>query len=383
MKLGRQLDVRIIDYISDRKARVVDENNKNPGILLIKGKPNERKNGIIKAWVIQYDRNQGLYLYANAYFGKHDISQGLTERYVGILRKMFDHPEELIDTDISFLKGMCNRCLKKDQWDWFTTYKYLGYPVHPVLREFVADALVQRDKLRTGDYVGLPEFRRKYQFMLSSILFHLTEELEDENLYVDIPIPDFDQIQWKKMSYDSRRNLKIAERIFKKSSLFSLMHYFVTLEQEFDGHFIQPFIDLHRNKLSQTSCHDVRYQRTHDVLVGKSRLTLGAVNFLSAHIKSNNACAKSEAVRMFSDFLELKRDAFSELCSLIAETRVNGIPLPQLRNGLAHGDVDVTAHIDGAAFDNLRSCLLDPPVQIFSRILSNSFQDSVPANLDS
>src|SRR4051794_17097573 len=55
------------------------------------------------------------------------ISRSLADRYVLILRKLSDNPETLIAYDFSCLKGVVNRCLRNDQWDWFTTYKYQGY----------------------------------------------------------------------------------------------------------------------------------------------------------------------------------------------------------------------------------------------------------------
>ena len=33
-----------------------------------------------------------------------------------------------ITDEISCVKGIFNRIIKQDQWDWFTTYMYLDYP---------------------------------------------------------------------------------------------------------------------------------------------------------------------------------------------------------------------------------------------------------------
>jgi hypothetical protein len=92
--------------------------NDNLGILQIKGKLKILKDGTVKCLAaFNMDKKTDVYLYGNAYFGKFSISQGITDRYINILRKLYDNPETLIADDISCLKGMCNRCLKKDQWD--------------------------------------------------------------------------------------------------------------------------------------------------------------------------------------------------------------------------------------------------------------------------
>lgn len=374
MKPGDELRVRIIEHISDKKARVVDVNNNNTGILLIKGRLKVLKDGTVNAWVIQYDKKADTYLYGNAYFGKFSISQKIADRYVRILKKLYDNPETLVDDDISCLKGMCNRCLKKDQWDWLTTYKYLGYPVHPVLREFVADAVVQRDQLREGTYDNLPTFRMKYHSLLSSIMFHLSEDVEVDDQDVDVPISALDQTLWRRMSFESRKNIKMVERIHDKSSLYTLMHYFVTLEQEFGDHFIQPFLDSYRSESSQMWCLQDHYQRTHDILTGKSHFTLGTVYFLGEFVDSRRARANSEAIQKFFEFLGEKKDEFITICSLIGTERINGFSLSKLRNGLAHGDADVISHIDKSTFGNLHSYLFDPPQQVLKRILLNSMK---------
>ena len=372
MKPGDELCVRIVEHISETKAQVVDLNNGNPGVLLIKGKLKTQKDGTVNAWVLQHDQKAGIYLYGNAYFGKFSISQGITDKYIRVLKTLYEKPETLAADDISCLKGMCNRCLKKDQWDWFTTYKYLGYPSYPLLREFVADTMIQRNQLRDGVYDNIPIFRNKYHVLLSSIMFHLSEDVEVNDQDIDIPIPAFDATLWKRMSFESRKNIKMVERIHLKSSLYTLMHYFVTLEQEFQNHFIQPFLDAYISEAPQMQCLQAKYQLTHEILVGKEHFTLGAVFFLGKFVNSGKARSSSEALQMFFDFLNEKRDEFITICSLISDEQINGIPLSKLRNGLAHGDPDVISKIDVSTFSNLHSYLFDPPQQVLKRILLNS-----------
>jgi len=374
MQAGDEIRVRIIEHISDKKARVVDVNNDNPGIIQIKGNLKILKDGTVNAWVLQDDKKAGMYQYGNAYFGKFSISRKIADRYVSILNKLYDNPETIVADDISSLKGMCNRCLKKDQWDWFTTYKYLGYPVQHTLREFVADAVVQRDQLREGIYDNLPTFRMKYHGLLSSIMFHLSQDVEVDDQDIDVPIPAFDKILWERMSFESRKNIKMAVKIHNKSSRYTLMHYFVTLEQEFQNHFIQPYIASYKNKSSEMRCLQNRYQRTHDTLTGKSHFTLGTVYFLGEFVNSVEARASSDAIQMYFEFLGEKMSEFITICSIIGTERINGVSLSKLRNGLAHGDTDVISTINVSTFSNLHSYLFDPPQQVLKRILLNSMK---------
>jgi hypothetical protein len=375
MKTGDELRVKLIERVNDTKAHVVDVENGNPGILLIKGQLRVKSDGTINAWLIQHDGREGTYTYGNAYFGKFSISRSLADRYVAILRKLYNNPEVLGADDLSCLKGMANRCLKKDQWDWFTTYKYLGYPIHPILRKFVADAVVQRHLLKQGRHDGLPRFRAAHHNLLSSIRFHLSEDIEvdDDD---DVPVPGIDRDLWGRMSFESRTNIKMAERIHAKSSLYTLMHYFVALEQEFRRHFIEPFKDFYGSRFLRMSCPQERYQRTHDVLTGRSPFTLGTVRFLGEFVGNKRACESSEAIQKFAHFLGKSKSEFADVCSLIATQPIGGVPLPQLRNALAHGDESVISRLDVTTFDGVRSLLFDPSKQVMVRILSNSLRFS-------
>ena len=374
MKLGDEVRVKIIDYISDTKARVTDVSNENPGILMIKGNLRVLKDGTVNAWVIQHNKKTGEYKYGNAYFGKFSISRAISERYKSILRSLYESPEKITADDISYLKGMCNRCLKKDQWDWFTTYKYLGYPVFPLLREFVKDSVNLRDQIRNGNYDNLSVFRGKYHNLLSSMLFHLSEDIEVDDQDVDIPIPDFDMTLWKRMSIESRKNIITAERLTDKSSLYILMHYFVTLEQEFRIHFIEPFVDSLTKEPSEIECYQDTYKRTHDILLGKVDFTLGTIYFLGKFVSNQQARVNSMAIRMFYEFLGQKTDEFVTICSMISTDSINGIPLPKIRNGLAHGDAAIISNINKSTFIYLRSYLLYPPKHVIKRILLNSMK---------
>jgi len=380
MKPGDQVRVKLVERLSDARARVAEVDSGKLGTLLIKGELRVRNDGTVNAWVMGHDDKDGMYTCGNAYFGKFSISRSLADRYVVILRKLYDNPEALIADDFSCLKGMVNRCLKKDQWDWFTTYKYLGYPTHQVLRKFVADAVTHRNLLREGHRDDVPRFREEHHRLLSSILFHLSEDVEVDDESVDVPPPGLDRDLWGRLSFDSRTNIKMAERIHAKSSLYSLMHYFVALEQEFREHLVQPFTALYGANSCSLRCSQPAYQRTHDVLTGRSPFTLGNVRFLGDFVSSRQACEDSEAIQKFSHFLGNRRSEFVAVCSLIATQPIGGVPVPRLRNAVAHGDALVVSRLDATALDDLRSLFFAPPRQVIRRILSCSMRLSEATN---
>ena len=377
MNEGDMVFVRILERIDNRKALVVEADGEHHGVLNIKGNLKIRTDGRIRAWVMQLNRD-GSYTFGNSYFGKFNISKGIADKYVDAIKRLYDNPDSVKDSDFSLLKGMCNRCLKKDQWDWFTTYKYLGYPGRDELRNFVNDAVVQRNKLRNGDSSGVRGFRSKYHFMLGSIMFHLSEGIEVDDHDVDVPIPSFKLAQWQLLSFESRKNLKIAERVYQKSSRYILMHYFVTLEQELIKHYVQPFISARKHTQEHGQCFGEKYQRTHNILIGKSPFTLGSVRFFGKFVANADACAQSDAIRAFSELLGPERKQFVELCELIANKTVSGLTLTKLRNGLAHGKPEVLSRVDNGTFVQLRRSLLESPDQILAKVLAGSLKRQIP-----
>lgn len=374
MNVGDQVRLHLIKRVSDKKARVIEVTTGAEGILLIKGELRIRKDGTVSAWVMPPGPRDDSHLFGNAFFGKFSILESTSGRYTSIIKKLFDNPETLLPEDISTLKGMCNRCIKRDQWDWFTTLQYLGYPSITVLRSFVAEAIRQRDHLRAGRFDELTAFRERFELMLSSMLFHLSEDLDVEEADLDIPIPLLESILWSRMSSESRKNIKFAERIHGKFSRYLLMHYFVTLEQEFNDHFVQPFLEHTRAAGLQPTCTQERYQRTHDLLTGKSPLTLGSISFLGELSASRRACQASQAIQGFAEFLGHRAENFATLCALISKVEVSGISLPKLRNGLAHGDRDVVGRLDAAAFGLVRGIMFEAPHRLLYRVLTLSLK---------
>jgi cold shock CspA family protein len=78
-------------------------------------------------------------------------------------------PPEDVDLDhLSELKGMFNRCLRRDQWDWFTVHTELGRPEHKSMRQIVGALVGLRRAIKDGDAESVERF--KVQLIRSSFL---------------------------------------------------------------------------------------------------------------------------------------------------------------------------------------------------------------------
>ena len=373
MSPGQQVKLKIVDRLSEKKALVEEVSRGHTGLLIIKGELRINKSGIINAWVLEEPKGSSSadYLFGNSYFGKFSISQSISDNYCRIIKSLY-RGEKVTDGDISILKGMFNRCIKKDQWDWFTTYKYLGYPNDQTLRGFVHDSVRQRNLLREGTYTELHKFFQKYQHYLSSILFHISEVDSSEDFDTSEAPLTITSCYWERLSEGSKKNIILAERIHGEASIFVLMHYFVTLEQEFVANFITPFLDKLDAEIVESPCSNERYLRTHDILRGAAHFSLGAASFIGGVTKSNKAPRASNVIEQFQIFISNREEEFREICTLIESTEISGMKIPTLRNSLAHGDMQAISSLSTQTMTELRSALFEEPCNILNRLLSAS-----------
>lgn len=77
-------------------------------------------------------------------FGMAPISDRMQIRYDIAVQTMLDMLAGNLTIDeinleaLSDLKGMFNRCIRQDQWDWFSVYTELGTPTHYDMKKIVA-----------------------------------------------------------------------------------------------------------------------------------------------------------------------------------------------------------------------------------------------------
>lgn len=85
-------------------------------------------------WVYRTNSVENKYWVSDSNFGRMPISDRLRPRYIraaramlGVLASTSSCDDSILD-DLSEMKGIFNRCRKKDQWDWLTLYHYLEAP---------------------------------------------------------------------------------------------------------------------------------------------------------------------------------------------------------------------------------------------------------------
>ena len=109
------------------------------------------------------------------------ISSRMRERYNGAVQTVGDFIagrlslEEVPPESFSELKGMFNRCVRQDQWDWFTVYSEFGRPPIPRMRDIAEElfslrrACLEKDRELVANSVerlcrlGLRELLGTYQ----------------------------------------------------------------------------------------------------------------------------------------------------------------------------------------------------------------------------
>ena len=109
-------------------------------------------------------------------FGMAPISQTMRERYDLAIQSIFQlmiDKSHLIDFDInclSELKGMFNRCIREDQWDWFSVHSELGFPPKGQMRLIVNDIVNLRNSIKENI-----ETESILQRLISNNLFKILE----------------------------------------------------------------------------------------------------------------------------------------------------------------------------------------------------------------
>jgi hypothetical protein len=85
-------------------------------------------------WVYRTNFREQRYWVSDSSFGRMPISDGLRPRYLRAARTLLVVLEPTwkceisVVEDLAEMKGIFNRCHKKDQWDWLTLYHYLEDP---------------------------------------------------------------------------------------------------------------------------------------------------------------------------------------------------------------------------------------------------------------
>ena len=95
-------------------------------------------------WVYGIVLERKLILLSDSQFGRLPISDRMRPRYIHAIRSalhVLTYPqdaESVSPEDLSEVKGMFNRCIRKDQWDWLTVYRVLDRPSFSILQKTVS-----------------------------------------------------------------------------------------------------------------------------------------------------------------------------------------------------------------------------------------------------
>jgi hypothetical protein len=134
-------------------------------------------------WIFSVDENKRLVLLSNSDFGRLPISDRMRPRYASaladILRMLSEEGEEPgipLAPSISEVKGMINRCLRKDQPDWLSAYKALGRPAWGWMRRTVGVLDRLRRALRDADEAAVAAARSELRKLGAAERFRAARE---------------------------------------------------------------------------------------------------------------------------------------------------------------------------------------------------------------
>ena len=195
---------------------------------------------------------------------------------------------------------------------------------------------------------------------------------------MDEKVKQFKEI-WDQLDKTTKKDIKVSFSMFEKFDSFDLALFPMlrSLEHEMNQNFFIPF---HSSTIYQSIeepiCNKNNYKKTHDALIIRpnSHPTMGNIAFIGRAINDRKALESSNVIRAFSAFLDDKRNEFMKICRDLDTYRIGleKFKLVELRNGIAHGDDNITMKIDKSCYEDVRKVLYEPPVQILTQIIKNS-----------
>lgn len=121
-------------------------------------------------------------------FGMAPISIRMRPRYDEAVQTgltFLEGQQTDVDIDkVSELKGMFNRCLRQDQWDWFTVFEELGLPDDRFLRQIPQGLVELRKAVQNEDTLSLNQIReRLIRCNLLTYLYHYQNGLPSDPVF--------------------------------------------------------------------------------------------------------------------------------------------------------------------------------------------------------
>lgn len=150
-----------------------------------------------------------------------------------------------------------------------------------------------------------------------------------------------------------------------------------SVEREFIVNFIVPFQESNfYYEIEEPFCDKKRYCITHKILMVGGKPTMGNIPFLGRSVLDSKAMKASNIIEAFSIFLGKNREPFAKICKDLGDYEIGmkNFKLVDIRNGIAHGDDDVTGDINQDTYEQVNKLLFEPPMQILSNIIKYSMK---------
>lgn len=188
---------------------------------------------------------------------------------------------------------------------------------------------------------------------------------------------------WTKLSDSTKKDIKQSITMFEQFdsidlAIFPLLR---SLEHELVRNYFQPF---HQSSfyldITEFICSKKKYELTHKCLIknGNEYPTIGSIPFIGRSLENDDALNSSNLLNSFALFLADKKVAFCSICKNIDTYSIGSkkLKLVNIRNGIAHGDLELTESIDKECYSDITTMLYEPPVRILFEIIENTKKEA-------
>lgn len=205
---------------------------------------------------------------------------------------------------------------------------------------------------------------------------HRINSLFPKSVGANIDIEQFSSI-FSYLKPSTQNDLKSAISLIDNFQGYDLALLQLTrsVEREFIVNFIIPFQESNfYYGIKDPYCDKKRYCITHKVLMVGNKPTMGNIPFIGRAVLDSKAINASNVIEAFSIFLDDNREPFAKICKDLGnyEIGIKNFKLVDIRNGIAHGDDNVTGDIDQGTYEQVNKMLFEPPMQILSNIIKYS-----------
>lgn len=208
---------------------------------------------------------------------------------------------------------------------------------------------------------------------------HRINSLFPESVVDSIDIAQFSSI-FSSLKPSTQYDLKTAISLIDNFQGYELALIQLTrsVEREFIENFIIPFQESKfYYGIKDPYCDKKKYSITHKILMVGNSPTMGNIPFIGRAVLDYKAMKSSNVIEAFSIFLGDNRESFAKICKDLGnyEIGLKNFKLVDIRNGIAHGDDNITGDIDKDTYEQVNKMLFEPPMQLLSNIIKYSLKN--------